>query len=716
MFLVALAIAAGVGTPQFVLGSDVDPRAAEVAQRSWVDSDAALVAAMQHPTTHRLTRVDIRRSFALDRHHAASSQPGSIALRAGALNEAALRHEVAHQVLFSACPQASRDALFHEAFATFSSGEAALWIDDVYMPVTQAAAILRAGDVDAPAARRAIARVLAESTQLPSSLKRALMRCADDAPWVPLTVESFIAHDDIGVDALVVLHIASGEVLATAGATTAPLPFGSTLKPFVVAGAADVPPQFANRRSDPARRCGDAESLDFREALRLSCNDWFLQWSQHAPQVHAFGAWGPVLLALGLSRLPTNMAEAIGLTSALTLSARDLANAYRLLALSDHEALAALTSRGTLRDAPGTDALGDAAAKTGTVRDEQSRAQLGWLVAVSASLVVVRARSGVAGRDLAADVAADLARYTRPQDAIARVQTFGLVDPHLVQVRCDGLGFLLGRSPRALDGSMDVEVATRIGTLACVNGAFAATVADAPHERPYAGVFRWRCPPPTRAAAGVSERQRRAREGSCVVFETRAARYTTGVLAAEDANITGAARVALGQVIAHNLTHADERHGGRPVCDTTHCQVFLGTAPNARDDDSLLFTPALLSRGAWHAFSAGGTDAWSITRPRAGLSTQLGRFSRLYVDGIDLVAIVDDAGSDVTQRVSCERLRALMVLPACPTQVSWTSVDITVRGVGRGHGLGLDVTRAKSEAATGATALEILRDAYGSKR
>ena len=34
-------------------------------------------------------------------------------------------------------------------------------------------------------------------------------------------------------------------------------------------------------------------------------------------------------------------------------------------------------------------------------------------------------------------------------------------------------------------------------------------------------------------------------------------------------------RIALGRVIAHNVAHS--RHQGRPLCDTTHCQVFKGT-------------------------------------------------------------------------------------------------------------------------------------------
>ena len=58
------------------------------------------------------------------------------------------------------------------------------------------------------------------------------------------------------------------------------------------------------------------------------------------------------------------------------------------------------------------------------------------------------------------------------------------------------------------------------------------------------------------------------------------------MLAAEDATISGEARLALGRVIAHNAR--EPRHGVRPLCDTTHCQAFLGTAA-PRDEDDAIF-------------------------------------------------------------------------------------------------------------------------------
>ena len=97
------------------------------------------------------------------------------------------------------------------------------------------------------------------------------------------------------------------------------------------------------------------------------------------------------------------------------------------------------------------------------------------------------------------------------------------------------------------------------------------------------------CGPFTGAAAAVRagprrrrrrRAARRARRGSDFVSRTRLGLYVAGVLEAEDATLTGAAREALGRVVAHNARQT--RHAARPLCDTTHCQAFLGTPARRR--------------------------------------------------------------------------------------------------------------------------------------
>ena len=83
-----------------------------------------------------------------------------------------------------------------------------------------------------------------------------------------------------------------------------------------------------------AWRCGEAmpPRMDAAEALLRSCNGWFLAWAAEDARVVTFGRWGPALLELGLSGLPSDASEAIGVRPTLRISALGLAQAYRLLA------------------------------------------------------------------------------------------------------------------------------------------------------------------------------------------------------------------------------------------------------------------------------------------------------------------------------------------------------------------------------------------------
>src|SRR5262249_14229399 len=72
--------------------------------------------------------------------------------------------------------------------------------------------------------------------RLPTALARRLALCAAGGQWPRLTLAEL--SDDVTApakDAFVVLSRHSGEVLHASGDFRAPMPFGSTLKPFVYA-------------------------------------------------------------------------------------------------------------------------------------------------------------------------------------------------------------------------------------------------------------------------------------------------------------------------------------------------------------------------------------------------------------------------------------------------------------------------------------------------
>ncbi|MET0402821.1 MAG: hypothetical protein ABW123_10480, partial [Cystobacter sp.] len=456
--------------PVFVTRGDVTPEAAlrAEAEAAWRTLEARYTAEAGSPPAGAPGTVLLRRGEALRASRNGQGRPGVVELRQdspGVLDarlRVALHHELAHQFLWWACPASAEDRLFHEAFALAVSGELAEWREAPYQSLATASAELaKSPDVDTPRTRRALARVLNEDAGFPRALKRRLRQCQAGTRWmVPLAVGELAGHAESRVEAAtVVLSRHSGEVLFSEGGVRTAMPHGSTLKPFVVAGSPGPPPVLAPRRDVAEWACGEPppERMDVKTALLRSCNGYFLDWEARGRVPGgAFGAWGAVLSAVGLSAEPLDMADAIGLRAAARLSPWGLAQAYRLLAEARPDLLAWLAdnaARGTLSELPASKDYAGVATKTGTVRDAESRPVLGWIVAVDADMVAVVARPGRMPRAFADEVPRLLARV-RGQHAgleAARVQVWGLVSPDTLEARCRGAGFLLeGGRPRAL--------------------------------------------------------------------------------------------------------------------------------------------------------------------------------------------------------------------------------------------------------------------------
>jgi hypothetical protein len=634
-----------------------------------------------------------------------------------AAERAWLAHELAHQFLLQVCAPASADTLFHEAFALVTSGELEAWREGDYQSLSEAAKVLSASiSLDSEKARRALARLLVESRgpddRIPRVIARRLARCDGRSKWSPLIIDDLVALDRSSGDAAwLIMSRHSGEVLASAGDIGTARPFGSTLKPFLLAGAAATP-SLTPRVGDQEWACGDGlpQTMRAPEAVLLSCNGYFLDWASQVPGVERFGAWGPVFLALGMSRLPEHMSEAIGLRSTLSLSPLSLAGAYRLLAEARPDLIALMrrnANEGTLAKLPQSEQLAQLATKTGTVRDGASRPLAGWLVGVVNDFVMVTVVPGRAPRQFPEEFMRLVDRANRlAARGPVEVQVFSLVSPGQVDVRCQGAGFAVTPSdgPVALSGDW-ARLADVLGKgkLVCLTAPFEVRVPKMSEGRPYAGIFRRDAPAPYVPPRGmmVSEAERRARTGSEGIFRTTRLLYVTGVLSSEDASILGEPRAALARVISHNVD-TRERHGSRPVCDTTHCQVFQGTTrPTEKDAETLMRAP--IGNAGWLPFSRGGDEPWAVTRPRKDVEKTLGlslsSLVRLESRGgtLRIVRTTTDEGStfEDAQESSCELLRGPLKLPSCPTRTTWSATRVEFSGVGRGHGLGLDVEAAR---------------------
>ncbi|NPD29088.1 hypothetical protein [Corallococcus exiguus] len=730
-------------SPTFVTRGDVTPEAdlRREAQAAWTSLETQYAAQAGGLPTRAPATVTIQKGTSLTPERNAQGRPGVVELRQNtpgvldAKTRTALRHELAHQLLWWACPASSEDRLFHEAFALTVSGELPAWRDGPYQSLSRAAKeVASAPAVDTPRARRGLARILGEHTGFPAALTRRLRQCHDGARWAaPLTVEELA---DVAVlapeAATVVVSRHSGEVLFSEGDVRRAVPYGSTLKPFLYAAGtalvsnSDAPPLLAPRQGVQEWACGAGlpPKVDARLALLRSCNGWFLDWESTGLAPKAFGVWGPVLSAVGLTGLPSDMTEAIGLRSAQGLSPWGMAQAYRLLAEARPDVLTLLTGNvdeGTLSGLSTSKALKGVATKTGTVRDAASRPQFGWIAAVDADLVAVIVRPGKMPRHFVDELPALLTRVRRQAGLeAARVQVLGLLPSATVEARCSGAGFSLDDgTPRAAPPDFSrLDALTAKGPAVCLGSPWRVRFPDGPDGgRDYAGVFTWSAPPPYRPPPGVptTPSALKARRGSDFVFRTTRVQYTAGVVAAEDVTLKGEARVALARVAAHNERHADTRHPGRALCDTTHCQAFRGTVRIRPEETRALQLPAL-KWDAWLTFSQGGDTPWREARPRteveALLGTNLvslrfesGRVRYLRTEGTP-AAPYEDARS-----LPCDTLRAGLKLPSCPQRASFDGPQVLFEGQGRGHGEGLDVEAAK--ASPGLSSDALLERAFG---
>ena len=638
-----------------------------------------------------------------------------------------LRHEMAHQFLLTVCPAAFDDRLFHEAFAMAASGEVEGWMDGPYVTTAAARKLLdRTLDLDAPDRRRALARLLKESwatgADLPEPLVRRLQACAAGSSWkAPLTLVELgsVGSGNVG-NALVALSRHSGEVLIAEGEATLPMPFGSTLKPFLLAGARGPPPVLESQPSRPEWQCGEElpRKVTAETALLRSCNGYFLDWERESPAIINFGPYGPLLLRLGLDHLPKTGADAIGALPTLMLSPWALAQAYRALAATQPDLLRLMRKNaeiGTLSGLEASSVLAKFATKTGTVRDSQSRPLVGWIVAVSDDLVVVKTVKERMPRQFASELVQDLARVARISgQRAASVQVFGLVPSWQVEAKCEGVGVSLSAPPNVLPTDFyPLMKLGAAGPVICLGAPFRVRVPGSTEStRAYAGSFAVSLLPPPRASDGTTLREERARRGADILFTTSVGRYTAGVLVAEDGALTGEARIALGQVIAHNVNQ--HRHGERPICDTTHCQVFQGTAA-VRDEDARIFIEDPLAGRGWLNFSRGGNEPWEEARTFTEVSAILGdnptdlRFAAGRVR-YQRTAWRDDEIGDEGAELACELLRSPLKLPSCPQSARIEPDRVVFRGMGRGHGQGLEVEWAKK---CGLKAPQILQQAYG---
>ncbi|HOI95678.1 MAG TPA: hypothetical protein PK250_13320 [Syntrophobacter fumaroxidans] len=643
-----------------------------------------------------------------DSAHAGGWRPGVISLRedpAGSAGpEVYLRHELMHEACFRTC--SGRLPLWaEEAAAIAFSGEAS---------APPQAVPLAAGDLDHLRNRirlgadmdarsyRTLARLVAAHgwPQSPCAVSEEIRRLATPPPAVAEAGFSYI-----------LVSLLSGRTIESGGDMKSRYPPGSLLKiPYAAAlrNAPDGPLGEELAASDTKGlldRWGQLDPVAWRFLVSSSCNTVLAR--DITPEEYASGDEGFRRQYLG-ERDPDGGFP-------LEADLGELARLVRASLLMKPSRFAGLSMNGraektTLFAEPEQDrrilAKLRAMSKTGTAADSRGNPLVGHLAvawpAPDPTLLAVFRGPGLKG-------ASTLQRASRLlEEWSARYPA----EYSRVRVR------LLAGVPRAswevFDECPSFERPGRSGGTERVSacGRF-RIVSNVPGSRP------------ERLIRGVLESSADDRQ---VVLETDPETYADATLAAEAAHLEGEAAMALRAVIVWNGTRGGRRHeDSSSVCDTTHCMVFRGMAPEESPRRAVRTDPRLLTRldelaaraGLnWLPFSKGGDEKWEKSIPAVELSGLTSEPAILDIrrertrGGAVLVHLVYPAEEET---VPCEVFRNRLKLPSCPDAILHDATRNAwhFTGIGRGHGRGLSVERGGALAKSGRSAEAILRDAYG---
>ncbi len=684
------------------------------------------------------------------------SQNGKIEIN-GALSPAdkvsALRHEAAHAYLQARCPRVVAEApLVSEAFALHVTGEAARFTyDGSAFPYASSARdylvhLSIAKPADDSRSQAALSRVLASSEQRAgweSYFRSILGKCGESAFSLAHAGEQFrslsggsAAPDvPISLDFLLVDGL-SNETLVREGRPDEKRPLGSLLKPTFfgsVPELMDSRPAENNALWDCGSRRKPGELWTWQKALLKSCNGFFLS---RQPPSSSWERWNESMKALDIWPLPHTMGERIGLIPTITLNLPEIIRLYAWLQKTSPfviETLKRTAVEGTLAGLPDSAwfVQRGISLKTGTVSDVRGVVSQAWIVAVgprdeagnAAYFAVLRSR-GLSTHELLGKLKERLRASLKYPSRAVDVQVLGLLPSVTVALSCRSRVPLLqreenGRYRILKSGTTLSSNDLKTGeSYRCLGDALRIKMPSG--TRDYWGGLKVtaQLPESERGDLPKDPRAARARQGSRLVLTTSERHYVVDTMLSEFPNGHTELLRALALVVRHNARVP--RHGARPLCDTTHCQIFGrgGDAPQSqrRKIEAIVDDTAPLSLSAdtktWLPFHFGGLDAWSTklgeSQIRVGLNVQEHIRQILKTDQ-ETVELVSDSGR---KKLPCEVVRNQLKLLSCPDSVSSTSEGWVFRGKGEGHGLGLDLTVANVRAGAGESHAAILEKSY----
>ena len=616
--------------------------------------------------------------------HSGAWRPGIISLRAESeISEGAevyLRHELFHEISHRSC---------HDRLPIWVEEAGAIAFSGELQSVHQNEAVDVAG----------LKRLIARDGALDTSAYRSLSALVSQYGWPnqPCQVAEEMAAqlgqpEEFGQLDYILINLASARVLEEHNYSERAAPPGSLLKILYAAALKD--PE-ANLAAELAR--SDTQAMLKRQYSFSAERFTELFPGANVLVDHANRPFDATLLG----------ERAENGEYPLELTLRQLAQLLRTAILVDSKRFVALKINGFIPETTlaRTDSASLAAlaglngwAKTGTASNSRGKPLVGHLLVVWPAhdpkyLAVFRA-AGVRGAGVLARAREVLktwrAAYTAERSTV-RVAILSLLERADFSIKAQCPRFALG------DHGADLSFTT-CGEFVIKTNAFGAK--------------------PERLVRGILEES-----SSQLILTTDPESFADGVLASEAADLHGSARAALRAVIVWDGLHGGFRHQEtNSLCDSTHCMVFKGDAVRGERTDpqllDLLDSIASVDKSKWFHFSRGGSEVWStkftamrlaqLLNERLVLSVQRERSRSGAVD----FHLVYEEGEET---VGCEVLRKALKLPSCPTSVEAKDGEWIFRGQGKGHGLGLDVEAARSAARQGASARDIIEQAFGSK-
>jgi len=218
-------------------------------------------------------------------------------------------------------------------------------------------------------------------------------------------------------------------------------------------------------------------------------------------------------------------------------------------------------------------------------------------------------------------------------------------------------------------------------------------------------------------------------DADAVILETDPFTFADQVLESEADDLSGEAKAALRAVIVWNGVYGGHRHPETAaMCDSTHCMVFQGALPSKTEKRPDPIEPRLIAllngiakrqQTDWLSFSEGGAKKWTkqlsfteierlVNEPKVHDIRRERKRS-----GEIVIHLMYPENEEV---VPCEVFRNRLKLLSCPEVIDRDEGGNLWRfgGIGKGHGLGLSVARARMLSQAGYDAAKIIEDAYAS--